>query len=276
MARNIKTGSLRRSLPGRQWFHRASILMLVTFGLVLFVMDKSNHPAAMKLRATVMDAATPVLSVMARPFDAVAGVRNWFVEIVDMRAENVALKSQNAQLLQWQSAAKQMEAENRALKGLLGMMQTQSSTYVTAGIVSDFSGPYVHSAILGSGANHGIKADQAVIGKGGLVGRVINVGDKSARVLLLGDINSRVPVMVERTREKSILTGSNDALLSLSYVAANHKIEAGDRVVTSGDGGVFPAGIPVGIVETVEQGSVKVKPFVDPAGIEYVSVVSLN
>ncbi len=276
MARNTKISSLRRSLPGRQWFHRASLLMLVTFGLALFIMDKSNHPAAVRLRETVMDVSAPVLSVMARPFDTVASVRGWFAEMVALRSENVLLKTQNAQLLQWQTAAKQMEAENRALKGLLGMMQTQSHSYVTASIVSDFSGPYVHSAILGSGAASGIKADQAVIGKGGLVGRVINVGDSSARVLLLGDINSRVPVIIERTREKSILTGSNDALLALSYVAANHKIEAGDRVVTSGDGGVFPAGIPVGLVESVDSVSVKVKPFVDPSGIEYVSVVSLN
>ncbi len=250
--------------------------MLVMCGLVLFAMDKAGHPAASRLRTGVLDVVTPVLGVVASPFDTVASIGEWVSQTFAIRSENITLRNQNIQLLQWQALAKQTEAENRSLRALLNVVPAQKRSYVTVQLVSDLSGPYAHSALVNGGTQQGIKVDQAVINENGLVGRVVDAGDTSARVLLLGDINSRVPVVAEQAREKSILAGNNEDLPSLYYVSANSKIAVGERIVTSGDGGVFPAGIPVGIVTSVEKGAVKVQPYVDASSIEYVSAVGLQ
>lgn len=259
--------------PIRQWFYRMSLVLLVTVGVVLMIMDKAANPAVTGLRTSITDAVTPVLAVAARPMDALANASSWVGSIFTMYSENVALKNQNIQLLQWQAMAKEMEAENKSLHALLHVIPPTKRNFVTARVVSDLGGPYVHAALIHGGAELGIAKDQAVINDSGLVGRVVEAGKTSARVLLLDDINSRVPVIGETSREKSILAGNNNGLPTLSYLASNSKIGVGERIITSGDGGVFPPGVPVGVVAASEKGVVQVQPFVDATRLEYVSVV---
>jgi rod shape-determining protein MreC len=259
--------------PIRHAASRAGFALLVTAGIVLLVMSKTEHPAAIKLRTALSDALVPVVEVVARPVDAVAGIGQWLAELSALHSENVALKNQNLQLLQWQAIAKDMEAENASLKELLKVIPAAKKSFLTARVVSDMSGPYVHAALINAGSEAGIHKDRAVVDADGLVGRVVEVGKSSARVLLLGDINSRVPVLAEASREKAILAGQNDGLPSLSYVASNSRIAVGERIVTSGDGGIFPSGVPVGVVTSIQGGVISVQPFVDAARLEYVSIV---
>lgn len=274
MARKVRTSAL--TLPGRHWLYRATLIMMVTLGLALMVMSKTNNPAIGRLRTSVTDIMTPVLAVASSPMDAISSAGTWLNEAARMREENLVLKAQNAQLLQWQSAAKDMETENRSLRALLNVVPAHKAGYITVRVVSDFGGPYMHSALISGGVDNGIKKDQAVINEKGLMGRVVDAGATSARVLLLNDINSRVPVIAERTQEKGILAGNNTDLPSLSYLAADSRIQVGDRIVSSGDGGVFPKGIPVGVVTAIDSGAVKVQPFVDSTTLEYVSVVDYS
>ncbi|MBY0406943.1 MAG: rod shape-determining protein MreC [Rickettsiales bacterium] len=257
----------------KQWLHRASILLLITAGITLLVMSKANNPAVTRLRTHITDVAVPVLSFAASPMDAIHNAGMWVGEMVNLRSENVALKNANAELLQWQEKAKTMEMENIALRKLMQVVPSTKSSYITARIVSDLGGPYVHSALIDGGSENGIRKDQAVISDSGLIGRVVDVGESSARVLLLNDINSRVPVITETTHEKSILIGTNTDRPTLAYLTADHKITIGERVVTSGDGGIFPAGIPVGVVTSIHSNTIGVQPFVDAATPHYVSVV---
>lgn len=259
--------------PVKQWFSRASVVLLMTAGVALMVMSKSGNPMAERLRTSITDVAVPVLAFAASPMDAIARGGAWISETVHMRSENVMLRNQNVQLLQWQALAKEMEAENKSLRSLLNVIPAQKRNYITARVVSDLGGPYVHAALINGGKSHGIRKDQAVINEDGLVGRVVEAGETSARVLLLSDINSRVPVLAEKSREKSILSGNNDGLPTLSYLAADSKVALGERIVTSGDGGIFPSGVPVGVVTGIEKGAVQVQPFVDTTKIEYVSAI---
>jgi rod shape-determining protein MreC len=268
-----KTSSRLNALPGRQVLARAGVVMLATSAVVLMVMSKSGNPAISKLQQMLSDTITPVLAVAASPMNALSTAAQWVSEMAAIRAENVSLKNQNAQLMQWQSIAKDMQSENASLRELLKVIPAQKRNYITARVVSDIGGPYAHSALIAGGSAAGIKKDQAVMNENGLFGRVVEVGNTSARVLLLSDINSRVPVITEKSREKSILSGSNDDLPTLSYLAVGSKVSVGERVVTTGDGGIFPPGIPVGVITATERGVVTVQPFVDPAQAEYVSVV---
>lgn len=260
----------------RQWIGRLSLILLLILSLAFMAMGQANNHSLARFRATLMDSVVEIAAVAAKPIDAVASVGVWFGEMANLRAENIALRNENIKLLQWQSIAKSMEAENQSLRAIAHAVSIPKSNYVTTRIVSDMGGPYVRSALIGGGAEQGIKKDQAVINERGLVGRVIETGDSSSRVLLLSDINSRIPVMGESSREKTILVGNNNDLPSLSYLSPDSSIKVGERIITSGDGGVFPRGIAVGIVTSIDKGMVKIQPFVDPASIEYVSVVDYS
>ena len=264
------------TLPGKHWFFRATFFLMVAAAIILMVMGRAGNPMVEKLRTSITDAMLPVLAVAASPFDVAHDAGVWMSEIINMRAENIALKNQNLQLMQWQAAAKDLEEQNRSLKRLLNVVSSQKRSYITARVVSDLGGPYVHSALIGGGSDNGIQKDQAVLNEAGLAGRVVDVGKTSARVLLLTDINSRVPVIAERAHEKGIATGAGNEFLNLSYLASSSAIEEGERLVTSGDGGIFPPGIPVGVVTSIEKGVVKVQPFVDPAKIEYVNILDYS
>ncbi|MDX1974750.1 MAG: rod shape-determining protein MreC [Rickettsiales bacterium] len=264
------------TLPNKLWLQRATLLLLLTGGCVLLVMSKSNNPHSQRLRTAITDVMAPVLSVLSRPVDAVSDAGAWVREIAYVRAENLALKKEHAELLKWQAAAKDMQAENDSLRSLLKVVPPQTKAYITARIVSDIGGPYVQAALISAGHDDGMKKDLAVINDNGLVGRTIDIGEHSSRVLLLNDINSRVPVVAEKTREKSILAGNNHGLPKLSYLVTNSKIQVGERIITSGDGGVFPAGIPVGVVVAADNGDIRVQPFVDPASIDYVTAIDYD
>lgn len=268
-----KTRTTYMMLPGKQWYYRASLSMMVGLAIALMIMSKTNNPNIAKMRMQITDTVVPVISAIGRPMDAFYDIGTWISEMVNLRQQNVMLTNQNRELLQWQAAAKAMEAENAALRKLMNVVAAHKSGYITARIVSDVSGPYVHSALMSGGSDSGIQKNQPVISENGLMGRVVEVGNTSSRVLLLNDINSRVPVIVEGADVKSILVGNNTGLPSLSYLSSDSKIQAGERIITSGDGGVFPKGIPVGVVTNVEEGMVSVQPFVDPSRTEYVSIM---
>ncbi|HTB35995.1 MAG TPA: rod shape-determining protein MreC, partial [Reyranella sp.] len=119
----------------------------------------------------------------------------------------------------------------------------------------------------------GVAHGQAVVTGEGLAGRIAEVGDNSARVLFVTDVNSRLPVVVERTRERAILAGDNSPQLRLTLLQSVAGVQRGDRIITSGHGGSFPVGIPVGEVVETGEGGVRVKPFADFSRLEFVRVV---
>src|SRR5258708_3452496 len=122
---------------------------------------------------------------------------------------------------------------------------------------------YVRGALLNVGRKAGVASGQAVVTGEGLAGRIAEVGDNSARVLYVTDVNSRLPVLIERTRERAILAGDNSAQLRLTLLQSVAGVQRGDRIITSGHGGSFPVGIPVGAGVETGEGSVRVRPFGD-------------
>jgi rod shape-determining protein MreC len=267
-----RTTHLTATTP-RQW---VSIIVLMILSLSLMVMSQTGSSTASRIRVAVMDVITPIILVASKPLNAVASAGAWISEMTQLRSDNIALKNANMQLLQWQSIARDMKAENDSLRMLMNTVSISKNNYITARIVTDMSGPYVRSSLIGGGAEQGIKKDQAVISEQGLLGRIIEAGNNSSRVLLLSDINSRIPVMSESSHEKTILVGNNNELPSLSYAATDSAIKVGERIITSGDGGIFPRGIAVGVVTKIEKNIISVQPFVDAASIEYVSVVDYS
>lgn len=276
MAYRRKPASLQVAVPVRSWIYRLTVILLFTLSVILAVMSKVQPGFAERIRMGVTDVLVPFIDVVSQPVDAAMKVGDWFEGVSNLYTENSRLRAQNSELLKWQSVAREMEAENRALRQLLYFIPSGSSSYVTSRVVGDSGGPYARTALISSGTVDGVSKNQAVLSDKGLVGRVIETGESSARVLLLTDLNSRVPVISESSRERSIVAGNNDELLSLMYVPGDTQMRVGERIVTSGDGGIFPPGIPVGVVTNMDGGTILVKPLVDWARLEYVSIVKFS
>ena len=270
----LRNGSaLRITSPFKAWIQRFTFLVLVAGSLALMMLGKTNAPWVERVRSLVYDGTAPVLTALAAPVDATERLFANLEELVDLRAENARLKAERERLLEWEVTAARLEAENRELGKLLHLVPDPKTSYVTARVIGDQVGAFVREVLIAAGERDGVRKGQAAMTGDGLAGRIAEVGQRSARVLLLTDINSRIPVLVQRTRDRAILAGDNSNRPQLLYVKPRTELQVGDRVVTSGDGGVFPAGLPVGVVESVEDGVIGVAPFVDWDRMEYLRVV---
>ena len=126
----------------------------------------------------------------------------------------------------------------------------------------------MRSLAVNLGADNGVRDGQAAVGSIGLVGRTVQTGDRSARILLITDLNARIPVVVEETRLRGILAGDNTNRPRLIHLPPDTEVRAGDRIVTSGHGGMFPVGIPVGVVASADDGTVRIEPVEDLTRLE--------
>lgn len=269
-----RPGTLMKiAAPMRILAQRAAFLGLLGGAVGLMILGKAEAPFIERARVTVADALVPVLDGIARPVQTAAGVADNVRALLDVHAENARLRDQNAQLLHWQQVARNLEAENRSLRETTNTTTEASFTYVTARVVADAGGAFVRSVLIAAGARDGIAKGHTAMSPAGLAGRVGEVGERSARVLLVTDLNSHVPVMIEGTRDRAILDGDNTDLPRLVFLSSGARPQLGDRIVTSGHGGVFPPGLPVGVVVQNGEQGVRVKPFVDFHRIDYMRVV---
>ena len=247
------------------------LLVITAFGAMLI--GKADTILVEQARVWALDLATPALEAIARPVAAVNRVIADLKEFASLREENARLREENARLLAWQTAARRLENENDRLRELAHFREGPEASFITARIVGDSVSAYVRGALLDLGRKAGVTTGQAVVTAEGLAGRVAEVGDNSARVLFVTDVNSRLPVLVERTRDRAILVGDNSPQLRLTLLQGVQGVQRGDRIVTSGDGGSFPVGIPVGEVVQSGEGHIRVRPFADFSRLEFVRVV---
>lgn len=274
MATKLRQGGVLGKLASLKGFvQRFTFVSLVIAAFALMMMGKTDTLLVERSRAAITDLATPVLDALSRP---VATVEDFFLQIqtlTNLRDENARLREEMSRLRAWHGVANTLAAENLALRDMLKFVPPPRASFVSARVIADGSGPFSRSVLLNVGSSHGIAKGQAVVNDAGLIGRVIEVGQRSARVLLLADFNSRVPVVFESTRERAILAGDNSPQMRLDFVPRTAVVNVGDRVVTSGHGGLLPAGLSVGTVASVREGQMRIQPYVDWSRLEYVRVV---
>lgn len=266
----------RFAQPMRGLLHRFAYLGLVVGAFALMMLGKVDAVLMDRARIHIVDAVAPILDALSRPAAAIDTVVSRSREMANLHEENARLRAEAETLRQWEAAARRYEIENESLKTVLNWVPPPEATFVTARVIADTGGAYVHSMIVGAGERDNVKKGLVVMTGNGLAGRIASVGRRSSRLLLVTDLNSRIPVMVERTRTRAILAGNNSALLRMIYLSDGGAVAPGDRIVTSGHGGVFPPGLPVGVVMSAAESGVQVKPFVDRERIEFVRVVDFG
>jgi len=253
---------------------RFSLGLLVIAAFAAMLVGKADTVLVENARVLALDLASPALEAIAGPVAVANRAIADLKEFATLREENARLREENARLLAWQTAARRLENENDRLRDLSQFREGPEASFITARIVGDSISAYVRGALLNVGRRVGVAPGQAVVTGEGLAGRIAEVGDNSARVLFVTDVNSRLPVQIERTRERAILAGDNSTLMRLTLAQTVQGVQRGDRIVTSGHGGSFPVGIPIGEVVQAGDGiSVKVRPFADFSRLEFVRVV---
>jgi rod shape-determining protein MreC len=248
---------------------------VIATGLLMVLAARVNPDGAARVRGVMLDIVTPVWSVVRAPFDGAGRAADWagdYLGAVDRsRQLEVELASANAEL---QRAA----ADRRALAQLkrLGKVEDPARKVVTrTRIVSATSGSVARTAMIAAGTNQGVGPGLPVIGADGLIGRTIEAGNNSARVLLLTDPASRIPVIVVRTGQAGLAVGTNRPALELrDRIGLDVPLQAGDRLVTSGDGGTFPPGVPVGTIIAAGVEPPQIRPAATPVGAGFVIIES--
>ncbi|MBR0682212.1 rod shape-determining protein MreC [Roseomonas eburnea] len=252
---------IRLSIPLRQALARLSLPLMIAAAFGVMLLGKADALLAERLRSHLSDALSPIYAALAEPMGAVRAAVEEVQALARLREENASLREENERLRRWHSAALALESENDMLRRQLNFLPEAAPAFLTARVVADGGGTYARAVLLATGPQHSIRKGQVALDERGFVGRVTEVGSRSARVLLATDMNSRIPVTLESSRARAIMAGSNGARPRLSHWPEGVVPMEGERVVTNAEAGAFPAGLPVGIVRLSAQGAPEVELF---------------
>ena len=263
---------IRLSIPARQVLSKLTLPVLIAASFALLLVGKADTLLEDRLRTALGDALAPIYVVLSEPLGQIRGAVTGIAGLWDMQAENVQLREENARLRQWQATALTLDAENRRLKGELHWVPDPAINFVTARVVADAGGVYARAVLLAVGPNHFIRRGEIALDQSGLVGRVTEVGTRTARVLLITDLNSRIPVILEPSGGHAIMTGTNGPRPRLLYWSDGAPPREGDRVVTSPEADAFPANLPIGTVRFSAANVPEVQPAAQLDRLEVVRV----
>jgi rod shape-determining protein MreC len=255
---------------------RASTPFFIFLATMFMVLGKADVLLFDRLRIVIVDATAPIFEAVSQPITtAAAGVRN-IGDMLDVFSENQRLREDNARLLEWQDAAWRLEAENERLRKLVNLAPDGARSEISAQVIANSGGAFARNVLVSAGSRDGVARGQAALTADGLVGRVAEVGERASRILLLTDLNSRIPVVLESTRDRAVMAGDNSDQPYLLYLPASAKVAVGDRIVTGGSGGVFPPGLRVGVVASVEGMTVRIEPYAELPRLDYVRIVDFG
>lgn len=252
---------------------RVLVGALVLFLFAIFLFWRIDGPRAERFRAAVIDRVVPSLDWAMGPVTRIALMIEDWESYTNIYRQNQDLRRELQQMKAWKEAALQLEQENAKLLDLNKVRLDPELTYVTGMVLADSGSPFRQSVLINVGGRDGLRDGWATTDGLGLVGRVSGVGASSSRVILLTDPASRVPVTVQPSGQRAILSGDNTALPPLGFVEAPELVQPGDRVISSGDGKVFPAGLLVGQVVMDSDGRLRVRLAADYRRLEFLRVL---
>jgi rod shape-determining protein MreC len=254
------------------WTAALALVVLLVAGIALLVSDRRETFEAQAYgaaKSSLDSVAAPVSGALSQPVrwteSGVSGIRGYFFAV----SENRKLKAELREMQRWRDAALALQDTNERLSRVLQLKTDPPVPMVTGRAVSDSRGPFSNSRLINVGREKGVEIGNPVMSENGLVGRVVGVTSGASRVLMVTDIASRVPVMVDRTNARAIMTGDGGPNPKLAYLRGDNPVKAGDRIVTSGDGGVFPRGLPVGVATRGLDGNWRVQLAADYAPIDW-------
>lgn len=262
----IKISELKTAL------HRIFVFILFIVAFFFILLSRVDSVVVEAINKVVMDATGPVMQVVEFPARFIHRFYTFVFDIGNIYEDNRMLRHENRQMMLLQNKVRTLEVENQLLERLLNYTPPAEATFMTAKIIAESGDNFTHTLLVYVG-DEAVKKGQVVMGEESVIGRIQNVSGRYAKVSLLTDINSKIPVVVERTRVRGILSGNNTAMPQLIFTRLTSEIKEGDVVVTSGVGGMFPSDLPVGFVRSAKNGVIEVETLADISRIEYVRIV---
>ncbi|WGM39274.1 rod shape-determining protein MreC [Caulobacter sp. NIBR1757] len=261
------------------WTAGVALVVCVIIAIALMLSDRRGtveNTAQQATQTAVDNVVAPVGDVVAQPGRWISGGFSWLGSYFDAAGENRRLKKQLQDAHRVEDRAQALALENARLRTMLGVRTEPAMPMVTARVVFDGRGPFRRAQLANAGADKGVAIGYPVISERGVIGRVIGVSSNASRILLLKDVSSRTPVMIARSNARAILTGDGGDNPRLDNLRGPDPVQPGDRVLTSGDGGVYPRGLPVGRAVKGLDGRWRVALDSDATALDWVRIIQFK
>ena len=252
-------------------FSNYSFIFFVIFSITLITFDTKNIINSTIIRSKIVNSIFFTKDFFLSNLPNLDKFKLSFISKEELLIENQFLKKQIEQSNLFQLKSQKLEIENNILKKELSLLPPVLENYVFVKVTADTQTPYNKTIIISGGNNMNIRKGDAAFTSEGLIGSVIEVYNKYSRVLLISDINSKIPVRVGKNNKKAIISGNNTTKIDLLYLKENMSFESGDLVYTSGDGGYFSPGIPIGVIKK-ENNTIYIDPFNDLSQVQYINI----
>lgn len=250
------------------------VLLLISFGFILW--GRFHHPLLIQMKVALTDTVSPIVSVVSAPVrwgKSAFWATNDFIRTYQ---DNHQLKIENETLKNWRNIALQLQAEQSELKKLLQYTPPPKATFLTAKTLADNGSRFSKSLVIAAGQKQGVSKGDLAMTSAGIVGRIVEVGSRTSRLMLLTDYASRVPVVVGAEQIPGILSGDGSLRPKLTSLPEGKSVRPGDVVLSSGQVGVYPSGLSIGVVETVDKGEVKIRLFEENMTPNFVRLVNFG
>ncbi|WP_425099789.1 rod shape-determining protein MreC [Tropicibacter sp. S64] len=252
---------------------RLLLAILVLCLLGIFLVWRIDSPRVERFRARVVDAVVPNMDWAMAPVTGTINIFRDFQSYQRIHEQNQELRRELRQMTAWKEAALQLEQENARLRDLNNVQLDPRLTYITGVVLADSGSPFRQSVLINVGSRDGIVDGWATMDGIGLVGRISGVGKQTSRVILLTDTTSRIPVEIQPSGQRAMVAGDNTAAPPIDFLEDADQVRAGDRIVTSGDGEVFPPGLLVGQIAKDPGGRLRARLAADYERLEFLRVL---
>jgi len=237
---------------------RFFVIVIVLSLALLFALWRTDNQRLERFRYAIVDEIVPSTNFLLRPVTIAYQMIADFNSYTKLYSQNQDIKRELQKMTGWKEAALQLEQKNAQLSILNKLKLNSTINWITGQVVADSGSPFNQSALLNIGSREGVKDGSAAMGGLGLVGRVSGVGEKICRVILLTDVSSSIPVLIQKTGQRGLVIGDNSFNPKLSFLESSRAVSAGMRVVTSGQGGVLPPNLLVGSIAEDSTGTLRV------------------
>jgi rod shape-determining protein MreC len=266
----------------RRYHIPAFIIALLLFGLVLMSLRVKQRQGVAFFDGMLMELTSPVQQAATFVIKTVRGVFQHYVFLVHLQKENELLKKRMAELQEENHQTKEMVLSHDRLRKLLEFRERMATSTIAAQLIGQDPTSWFKSVTINKGERDGVHKGMAVISPEGVVGQILKTSPDYATVLLMTDYNSAIDAIVQRTRAKAIVEGKEENRCQLKYLLRTEEVVVGDVVITSGLGGVFPKGLTIGEVRSVDKKGhgvfqfADLTPSVDLAKLEEVLVLAIS